>query len=352
MQIALKHGKNEAQCNLDPSSVIWIQQNIGAHFCFYTTKLNKPFEEIFVKRWENQKAPGHDVLLSYHSNGIIPYTPPFLGYACDNNWHYYVFMKLRQVINLDRYTKNKSSSHQNIVTRELIQSCLKNLIETFSAINKRGFYYADFDYKNMMANFKANKVFLIDMDSCVNGAYSIEKMQNAPISFTWWALYKKQPLSNNSFVILNQTMVMSFTLVWCKALAQIESGIQENVAHILRGRPSDQEQLFLIFKNGDIELFKKTYNPDLKLYCQIPLIFSNWHHLLDKMQTGQAAEWTEIGRFVYQLLSLSGKGANTNLTHIFKSLLQRLSKSDTALMTIIVVVFFSLLFPTLTHLKT
>jgi len=325
LSVQLKLGNIEERLYIDLSNVSWNTQNIGAKFGFIKTHLDMPFKKIFVKRWETQQAPAHELLLSYHKRGIIPHTPPLLAYRNYKGQHYYIFTMLIQVNNLNNYTKKRKIFHVNIITRKFIETCLKNLIQTFSEINKRGFYYADFDYKNMMVDFKANKIFVIDVDSCASVNYPIDKILKDSISHTWYTLYVHLKLKNHSFIALNQTMIISFALIWCKALAEIESEQQKNVADILRANPQDQKKLFSIFEKENIEQFKKTYKTQERFHCQIPKILSNWHRIFDIMKIDQNVDWTEIASFVYHLLFLSGKGGDKHLVHIFKVLFRRLS---------------------------
>ncbi|MDM8548732.1 discoidin domain-containing protein [Desulfobacterales bacterium HSG2] len=326
ISIALKLDKKESRLDLIPSSVEWNSQNVGAQYGFFNdTKLDSPFEELFIKRRESRKAPGHELLLSYHQKGIVPHTPPFLGYESNNNHHYYVLSKLNRLVTLDRYTKSNKTSHHLVVNREFVQNCLATLILTLSVINERGFYYTDFDYKNIMCNFADNKVVLIDVDSCVRLNYPARKVQGWSVSFKWWNLYMARNMSDSP-VALNQTMIISFALIWCKALIQIETGSQTNVSHILEAKIEDQKMLFDIFEKEDERAFKKTYNTPKKYDKQISRLFSNWHRIFDKMNSGRPVEWKEISRFVYQLLSLSGEEPDSSLSQTFRSLFQRISQ--------------------------
>jgi len=326
ISIALKLDKKERRLDLNPSSVEWNRQNVGAQYGFFNdTKLDSPFEEVFIKRWESQKAHGHELLASYHQKGVVPHTPSFLGYESNKNHHYYVLSKLKQLANLDIYTKNSKMPHHPVMRREFVQNCLATLILTFSVINERGFYYTDFDYKNIMCNFADNKVVLIDLDSCVRLNYPTRKAQELSVSFKWWNLYIARNISDSP-VALNQTMIISFALVWCKALIQIETGSQANVSHILEARIEDQKILFDVFEKEDKRAFKKIYNTPKKYDKQISRLFSNWHNILDKMNSGMPVEWKEISRFVYQLLSLSGEEADNRLSQTFGLLFQRMSQ--------------------------
>lgn len=323
ISIALKLDKKEHQLDLNPSSVEWQSQNVGAQYGFFNdTRPGSPFKSLFIKRREQRKAPGHDLLLSYHQKKI-DHTPRFLGYENNNNHHYYVFSKLNRLANLDMFTKNSNMSHQQVVKRVFVQNCLANLILTFSVIHERGFYYTDFDYKNIMCNLAENKVFLIDVDSCARLSCPARNVQGWSVSFKWWNLYITMNISDSP-IALNQTMIISFALVWCKALIQIETGSQTNVSQILEATIEDQKRLFDIFEREDKQAFKKIYNTPRKYYDQIPRLFSNWHKIFDKMGSGRPVEWEEVRRFVYQLLSLCGENSDNHLSQTFRSLFQRM----------------------------
>ncbi len=297
----------------DSNSVTWKSQNYGSEFVLcYHTKLQAPFNELFVKRWIGGSATGHSLLLSYIQTSTIEYTPALLGCSKEvirgKTYYYYFFERLNNVIELHNFVVNKKLPHNNIFTIEFIEKLIKTLLYTFHQINKRDFYYTDLNYKNIMVNFKNKNIYLIDVDSSEHKTTKLKTDDS--ISYTWWTLYLDKIAKNEikvSYSHLNKTMLMSFALMWCKAFREMESYNRTNVSDILEGKPALnlQRKLISLFDNKQYKKIKQTYHLDKGDNDAITKICELWENIFNEMKQQEHIEWNLVSKFIGELSNLT-----------------------------------------------
>lgn len=314
MKIVLRSGSSRVDLVLDPESVRWRDQSPGARFTFLPNSgLPAPFGRLFVKRIANQRAPGHELLMSCLERPIRC-APIFSGYGQQDNWHYYVSGLLDRVVGLELVFSASQYRQDLFVKRGLISAMLNNSLAVFQEVGRRGFFYPDFCYRNLMGRPPNGSVLVIDMDSC--RPLSPNRLPSGTrVDPTWWGLYfhtgkREVRLLNPEVRLLNPSMIMSMALVLCAALAIFESvpGVTNLAKSVLAGRPNYQSRLFEIFDRADARAFHKVFRPQNPAAADLATLFGLWRQLTDAFRRNGPFDWLDVQRFVGELLSSSGRG--------------------------------------------
>jgi hypothetical protein len=236
------------------------------------TGLPRPMESVFVKRLNKRRADGHDLLMSCLMRQI-PHVPPFLGYSHELNFHYYYYSLIENSHELASYFENRLAPQNKLLTPKLIVDVINAILAATQEIDRRGFFYPDMAFGNMIVNPGRPGILLIDLDSCMRQRFGQINLGVANgVSQTWWTLFLLSGLTFPRH--LNPTMVMSLALVLAHAVAQLATGgSQADAAYLtLRARPADQAALFSVLDSRNAEAFVRAFRTPASLATRVPFV--------------------------------------------------------------------------------
>ena len=208
--------------SFQPESIDWKNQSsLACDFGFWKTGRRT----VFVKRFLHQPT-GWNLIKETAIRPILN-TPQVYDLKQDDT-HYYIFFKALRGDTFFNIFRNKTQEDifgkDGFDQHDRFQIAF-SVLRTLRAINQRGYWYPDLDFKNLFLSpqKKSYRVYLIDMDSCV---VLEESFEPGDVSQVYWEglvktyrnlgkkFLKKNSLGSNQIVpkghLLNQSMAILF----------------------------------------------------------------------------------------------------------------------------------------------
>jgi hypothetical protein len=134
--IPLTDGKQHVSFDFNPPPIQnWPKQN--QYHLTLLTNLGAPFSQVFIKRWDNRKAPAHELFLAACGKDI-PGAPKIYGVCEEGSLVIYVSAFMPGYEILQNLLK---SDPEQWLTSPTMMNILNQAIETFEALRLYRFMY-------------------------------------------------------------------------------------------------------------------------------------------------------------------------------------------------------------------
>jgi hypothetical protein len=276
------------------------------------TGLPRPFDQVFIKRFENKKASAHELLKEVRGK-MIPGTPRIFGIEeyGTNSIYVYQFMAGDTLNNV----LMNNSNYLAFLTPELLIKIAEKASDCFEALGDYKYVYTDFNVKNLMYG-PFGEIALIDLDSAWSDQYLIQNWGNVkainfdPSSWVWWRKYiAKQRGPAKTTAQLPKTMVLSFAAILGRAIGLINLSNPppaEEIREFVRHPNIDvQKLIWHALDQGVDRGFYDYFNFSLSSTTQTQRmkLFENWRDIFRELTAGRFVAWTEIRQVASELAS-------------------------------------------------
>jgi hypothetical protein len=314
MKIALTDGGVSGELELvNPDALPWVRRKPQCWHAFHSdARLSQPFNQVFLKRWFNRKAPAHELLVKLHKDPL-PGMPRVYGYERMGRDFVYVFQRMpRGFRTVYDYIHD---DWQAFLTPEMGKLIVTETAQILDKILNADHVFTDYTVENMMLNRKTNELILIDIDSAwpLRGLINrggIPEANQFCISF--WDLWIEHMLKqlgrrNDAGELLGKSMIVSFAAVWARVLGLINNP-QLAASRMLLLTPASfeksqvlsQEPFWNALHQRDMSKFEKYLQ--YKQYTQG--LFEEWQDIFQVLTEGDHVRWGQVVTATERLLSL------------------------------------------------
>src|SRR5205823_6949502 len=134
----------------------------------------RPCDQVFIKRFENKKAPAHELLKTVRGK-MLPGTPRIFGIEENGTKSIYVYEFLAGDT-LNNVLMN-SNNYLAFLTPDLLIKIAEKSLDCFEALEDYKYVYTDFNVKNLMYG-PFGEIALIDLDSAWSDQYLMQNWDN------------------------------------------------------------------------------------------------------------------------------------------------------------------------------